>query len=788
VSAHNSDKSCWVIIANKVYDVTQFLDDHPGGKKTILIYAGKDATKEFAMMHQPEILTKYGPRFYIGDVITDAAPAPAAAPAAAAAEGAQSYEPDVKGLAGGTVQAWNCGGTAGELPAERAKASFEIEKLTNLVDGGADSTKRRRYVLAPIARMESIDKYNMSRGELMEAHFRDFISLHKPFIVDGYVPKRDEVVWMSENSTLSGSLMPHMGLFMPTIIGQASAEQVGWWLWKAMTFEIVGGYAQTELGHGSNVRGLRTTAEYDPATQEFVLNTPTLQSMKWWISGLGLAATHATVYAQLIIKGKEYGVHVFMLQLRDEHHALLPGIEAGDVGNKLGDNAIDTGYLRLKNVRIPREHLLSKRQHVEPDGTYVRHGKGGANDKAHYLTMMQARAGMCGIAGGKLAIAATIAIRYSCVRRQGFVDMAQDVPFKSEERKILDYQVQQYRLFKQLATAYAIKFAGLWINKRFDKENVDADELSEDIAEVHASSAGLKGLASYLAAIGIEDCRKACGGHGYLLNSGVASLAADYVWQTTAEGDFLVLLLQTARFLMKQFDAAKAGEKLLGLMAYLAPLRDPKFDPSRLSPPPARTAATLRDLPYLISLFKHRALVAVYESGVRLASKVASGLSPSDAWNACTLNLAETARSHCYYFMLTHFADMVTSAPDAKVAAVMTRVCALFALTNIIDGHQWHGRIDASTYSLVESTVADLLAEIRPDAVPLVDAFEFHDRVLGSTIGRFDGNVYEALYEGATKSKLNLTRPFKGYKEYLQPYLDIPLLKTRNGLCPDAKL
>ena len=82
------------------------------------------------------------------------------------------------------------------------------------------------------------------------------------------------------------------------------------------------------------------------------MNTPTLQSMKWWISGLGLAATHAVVYAQLLIKGKEYGVHVFFVQLRDEHHNYLPGVETGDVGNKLGDNAIDTGYLRLK-VRPP---------------------------------------------------------------------------------------------------------------------------------------------------------------------------------------------------------------------------------------------------------------------------------------------------------------------------------------------------------------------------------------------------------------------------------------------------
>ena len=59
----------------------------------------------------------------------------------------------------------------------------------------------------------------------------------------------------------------------------------------------------------------------------------------------------------------------------------------------------------------------------------------------------------------------------------------------------------------------------------------------------------------------------------------------------------------------------------------------------------------------------------------------------------------------------------------------MKRVCALFALSNIVDGHQWHGLIDVATFAVVESAVAELLAEIRPDAVPLVDAFEFSDKV-----------------------------------------------------------
>ncbi len=115
--------------------------------------------------------------------------------------------------------------------------------------------------------MEPIDKYNMDRSELMEAHFRDFIGIHVGFTSEGYIPTRKEVLWMSEATTNSGSLMAHFGLVVPTIIGQGSGEQMQWWLPRALNFKMIGSYAQTELGHGSNVRGLQTVATYDKATE-----------------------------------------------------------------------------------------------------------------------------------------------------------------------------------------------------------------------------------------------------------------------------------------------------------------------------------------------------------------------------------------------------------------------------------------------------------------------------------------------------------------------------------------
>jgi len=70
------------------------------------------------------------------------------------------------------------------------------------------------------------------------------------------------------------------GMFIPAIKGQGTEEQQKKWLPMAYRMQIIGCYAQTELGHGSNVQGLETTATFDPETDEFVINSPTLTSSK----------------------------------------------------------------------------------------------------------------------------------------------------------------------------------------------------------------------------------------------------------------------------------------------------------------------------------------------------------------------------------------------------------------------------------------------------------------------------------------------------------------------------
>ncbi|KAJ3047923.1 hypothetical protein HK097_011041, partial [Rhizophlyctis rosea] len=68
VSEHSSPDDLWVIVNGKVYDLTRFADEHPGGKKVLVKVAGKDASKQFAQFHNASVLEKYGPKLYVGDL------------------------------------------------------------------------------------------------------------------------------------------------------------------------------------------------------------------------------------------------------------------------------------------------------------------------------------------------------------------------------------------------------------------------------------------------------------------------------------------------------------------------------------------------------------------------------------------------------------------------------------------------------------------------------------------------------------------------------------------------
>ncbi|KAH7549643.1 hypothetical protein JRO89_XS13G0060300 [Xanthoceras sorbifolium] len=562
----------------------------------------------------------------------------------------------------------------------------------------------------------------------------------------------------------------HWGMFVPAIKGQGTEEQQQKWLPLAYKMQIIGCYAQTELGHGSNVQGLETTATFDPQTDEFVIHSPTLTSSKWWPGGLGKISTHAVVYARLMTDGQDHGVHGFIVQLRSlDDHSPLPGITVGDIGMKFGNgayNSMDNGVLRFDHVRIPRNQMLMRVFQVTREGKVT---QSNVPRQLVYGTMVFVRQTIVADASCALSRAVCIATRYSAVRRQ----------FGSQnggaETQVIDYKTQQNRLFPLLASAYAFRFVGEWLKWLYTDvtQRLQANDFTT-LPEAHACTAGLKSLTTSATADAIEECRKLCGGHGYLCSSGLPELFAVYVPACTYEGDNIVLLLQVARFLMKTVSQLGSGKKPVGTTAYMGRaeyLLQCRCDVQRAEDWLMPSA--------ILEAFEARAT----RMSVACARNLSKFTNQEDGFLELQADLVEAAVAHCQLIVVSKFIKKLQQDIPGngvkQALGVLCNVYALYILHKHLGDFLSTGCFTPKQGSLANEQLRSLYSQVRPNAIALVDAFNYTDHYLGSVLGRSDGNVYPKLYEEAWKDPLNDTVVPDGYHEYIRPLLKQQLRTAR---------
>ncbi|KAM9490979.1 peroxisomal acyl-coenzyme A oxidase 1-like isoform 2-T2 [Salvelinus alpinus] len=652
-----------------------------------------------------------------------------------------------------------------DITRERENATFDVEKLTHILDGGIEKTKRRREIESLVISdpdFQSEDLNFLSRSERYDAAVKK--SAQMILKLREYGISDPEEIYCYKSCVHRGRSEPldlHLGMFLPTLLNQASPEQMETFFIPAWNLEIIGTYAQTEMGHGTHLRGLETTATYDPATQEFVMNSPTITSIKWWPGGLGKTSNYAIVLAQLHTQGKCHGLQAFIVPLRSMNtHIPLPGVVVGDIGPKFGFDEVDNGYLKLENVRIPRDHMLMKYAKVEADGTYVK----PPSAKLTYGTMVFIRSMIVGEAGHALAKSCTIAIRYSSVRHQSEIRPGEPEP------QIMDYQTQQYKLFPLLATAYAYKFVGQYMNQVYHRITGDISQGDfSELPELHALSAGLKAFTTWTASAGIEVCRMACGGHGYSRCSALPDIYVNFVPTCTYEGENTVMMLQTARFLIKSYRQASAGHQLSGIVSYLNE-SERSLQPQSVSSRP--TVVNVNDLVSLVEAYKLRAAKLVELAAKSIQQELQKRVSQEDAWNNSAIDLVRASDAHCHYVVVKLFAAKLGEMGDTGVHSVLSTLALLYALQGI----QQHsgdflqtGLLSVPQLSQVSQRLKELLAQLRPNAVSLVDAFDYRDEMLNSVLGRYDGNVYEHMFEWARRSPLNKTEVHESYHKYLKP-------------------
>ncbi|XP_046963971.1 probable peroxisomal acyl-coenzyme A oxidase 1 [Vanessa cardui] len=654
-----------------------------------------------------------------------------------------------------------------DLRNERKKCNFNVEELTNLLDDGKINTKRRRdleeKVLSVKGIRDEIPEDYLSHKEKYENAVRKSVLLYKALreYTDTTIPF-DEKIRANLRNSLPAAIvkdnspfMLHSEMFIIAIMGQGTEEQKEYWLRRANNMEIMGTYAQTELGHGTFLRGLETTATYDANTEEFILNSPTLTAYKWWPGGLAHTANYCVVMAQLIIKDKSYGIQPFMVQIRDEEtHMPLPGIKVGEIGPKLGFNTVNNGFLGFDHLRIPRERMLMKNAQVLKDGTF----KASPNSKLAYGTMVYVRVMIVDTVSKYLARAVTIAIRYSAIRRQ-----SQPKPGEPEPQ-ILDYVTQQHKLLIAIATTHAYHFTVRWLWDLYSNVNKDLNRGQLDnLPELHALACSLKVVSSADCTALIEKCRMACGGHGYMLSSCLPLLYGVSTATCTYEGENTVLLLQAARSLVKAWHQALKGQSLSPSMSYL----------KDKSPPTSWNSS----LDGIISGFQRVARGKLSASVSALEQYTASGLSPEDAWNKASIQLTAAAEAHARVIVLTVYKAEVEkrattlSSPLRAVLYQLLELYFIFWTLEKMGDLLLYTKLSETDIRGLQKKYEDLLEKIRPNAVGLVDSFDFRDEILNSTLGAYDGRAYERLMEEALKSPLNSEPVNQSFHKYLKPFL-----------------
>ncbi|KQS07947.1 acyl-CoA dehydrogenase [Curtobacterium sp. Leaf183] len=520
---------------------------------------------------------------------------------------------------------------------------------------------------------------------------------------------------------LFGSAVHHLGTernhreFLPGIID----------------FSVPGCFAMTETGHGSDVQSIATSATYDPATQEFVVHTPFRGAWKDYIGNAALHGRAAVVFAKLVTRGVDHGVHAFYVPLRDEDGVFLPGVGGEDDGVKGGLNGIDNGRLHFDHVRVPRTNLLNRYGDVAEDGAYSSPiDSPGRRFFTMLGTLVQGRVSLDGAAVVAQKVGLQIALTYAMHRRQFPTD-------GGDEGVLLDYGRHQRRLIPRLATVFAQSFAHEQLLRTFDdvfSGRLDTPERREDL---ETQAAAFKSMSTWSALDTLQECREACGGAGFLAENRLTSLRADLDVYVTFEGDNTVLLQLVGKRLLTDFRkraprdaastakfvAAQVGAKLADASG-VRRLGQTAKDRGSL----AASVADLRDPAVQRALLAGRVDTMVTEIGVRIGSAGKDRARAAKLLNRSQHELIEAAKAHAELMQWDAFTAAVDEVAPGDTRRVLVWLRDLFALGLLEQHLEWylvHGRLSTQRARAVSAYADRLIARLRPVVPQLLDSFGY---------------------------------------------------------------
>lgn len=508
--------------------------------------------------------------------------------------------------------------------------------------------------------------------------------------------------------------------------------------------DLLGCFAMTETGHGSNVQSLETTATYDAETTEFVIHSPTPSARKDYIGGAAEHARVAAVFAQLITAGpgeepESHGVHCFVVPIRDDDGDDLPGVTTSDCGYKGGLAAVDNGRIMFDNVRVPAENLLNRYADVAEHGTY---SSPIENSNRRFFTMLgtliRGRISVAATAGAAGRKALTMATRYGLIRKQF------EAPDADDEIIVMDYLGHQRKLLPLIAKSYAIACAQNEITGELHEvQSASGDADAARQRQLESDAAGLKAYATWHASHTINMCREACGGAGYLDENQLSIIRGDIDVFTTFEGDNTVLTQLVAKELLSAYAEDVQGLSTTGWVRFIAGMaRDVVVEKTAVrqvvqtlleSSDEDTEKSNLTNRGTQIRLFRNREDHLVRTCAQRLRKALDDENDAFEVFNNAQDHLLKVGQARTERMVLEAFIQAINDCDSRSAAEVLGKVCDLYVYSALEADLAWflmHRQVSVERAKAIRRGVNELCLELRPHARTLVDAFGIPEELL----------------------------------------------------------
>lgn len=537
------------------------------------------------------------------------------------------------------------------------------------------------------------------------------------------------------------------GLFGGAVENLGTARHHERYVKGIIDLDVLGCFAMTETGHGSNVQALETTATYDRDTREFVIHSTTPGARKDYIGGAAEHARYAAVFAQLITAGpgaepESQGVHCFVVPIRDEDGNDLPGITTSDCGYKGGLAGVDNGRIVFDNVRIPAENLLNRYADVEPDGTYTSPIE---NPNRRFFTMLgtliRGRVSVAATAGAAGRKALTLATRYGLMRKQF------EAPDETDEIIVMDYLGHQRKLLPLIAKSYAIACAQNEITAELHEVQSSSPDDS-DVGrqrQLESDAAGLKAYATWHASHAVNVSREACGGAGYLDENQLSIIRGDIDVFTTFEGDNTVMTQLVAKELLSSYADDVQGLSAGGWVRFVVEMaRDVVAEKTAVrqvvqtlleSSDEDTEKSNLTNRGTQIRLFRNREDHLIRTCAQRLRRALDDDNDAFEVFNNAQDHLLKVGRAHTERVVLEAFIEAINDCDSRSAAELLGKVCDLFVYSALEDDLGWflmHRHISVERAKAIRRGVNTLCQELRPHARTLVDAFGIPENLLAA--------------------------------------------------------